>query len=159
MPLRNINIVAYYYPLLEDWNLLNKDAEGYRRRIRSAMREEMIHAVQIMTVRQKYDQSPWVRRQYKSAEAFYAHLLHKIIDELSSTEETQLAILTAAQLHYEDWTITSMQKLRETDRTLHGREGYLATELIRQVAQIRFGEPRAKKPRAFRAQPHLVFGS
>jgi squalene cyclase len=58
MPLRNINIVAYYYPLLEDWNLLNKDAERYRRRIRSAMREEMIHAVQIMTVRQKYDQSP-----------------------------------------------------------------------------------------------------
>ena len=33
-----------------------------------------------------------------------------------------------------------MQKLRETDKRLHGRDGYLVSELIRQLVQIRFGE-------------------
>jgi hypothetical protein len=33
-----------------------------------------------------------------------------------------------------------MQKLRETDKKLHGRDGYLVSELIRQLVQIRFGE-------------------
>ncbi|HYY30462.1 MAG TPA: hypothetical protein VE860_21170 [Chthoniobacterales bacterium] len=155
--MRNINIVAYYYPLLDDWNLLNRDADGYRRRIESAMLEEMIHAVQIMTVRQKYDQSPWVRLHSKSAETFYERILDNIIGELSSTEETRLAILTAAQLYYEDWTITSMQKLRETDRKLHGREGYLASELVRQVAQIRFGEPTSEEAKGHAWDRHRVF--
>jgi hypothetical protein len=31
-------------------------------------------------------------------------------------------------------------KLRETDKKLHGRDGYLVSELIRQLVQIRFGE-------------------
>ena len=30
--------------------------------------------------------------------------------------------------------------LRETDKKLHGRDGYLVSELIRQLVQIRFGE-------------------
>jgi hypothetical protein len=153
----NINIVAYYYPLLDDWDLLNKDAEGYRRRIQSAMLEEVIHAVQIMTVRQKYDQSPWVRHHYESAETFYEQILDKIIDELSSTEETRMAVLISAQLYYEDWTITSVQKLRETDKKLHGREGYLASELIRQVVQIRFGEPMSEEAKGNAWDRHRVF--
>jgi hypothetical protein len=33
-----------------------------------------------------------------------------------------------------------MEELRQTDRKYHGREGYLVIELIRQIAQIRFGE-------------------
>jgi len=33
-----------------------------------------------------------------------------------------------------------MQKLRETDKKLHGQDGYLVSELIRQLVQIRFGE-------------------
>jgi hypothetical protein len=33
-----------------------------------------------------------------------------------------------------------MQKLKETDKKLHGRDGYLVSELIRQLVQIRFGE-------------------
>jgi hypothetical protein len=45
--MRHINIVAYYDPLLDDWNLLGNNAAAYRRRIRSAMREEMIMPVQL----------------------------------------------------------------------------------------------------------------
>jgi hypothetical protein len=33
-----------------------------------------------------------------------------------------------------------MEKLRQTDKKLHGRDGYLVSELIRQIVQIRIGE-------------------
>ena len=33
-----------------------------------------------------------------------------------------------------------MQKLKEIDKKLHGRDGCLVSELIRQLVQIRFGE-------------------
>jgi hypothetical protein len=59
---------------------------------------------------------------------------------LATSREDQEVVCTAAQLYYEDWSITSMQKLRETDKKLHGRDGYLVSELIRQLVQIRFGE-------------------
>jgi hypothetical protein len=49
-------------------------------------------------------------------------------------------VLTAAKLYYEDWTITSMEKLRAMDKKLHGMDGYLVSELIRQLVQIRIGE-------------------
>jgi hypothetical protein len=44
--------------------------------------------------------------------------------------------LHAAQLYYEDWSITSLQKLRKVDKELHGRPGYQVSELIRQLVQI-----------------------
>jgi hypothetical protein len=56
--LGNVNIVAFYYPLLADWDLLQRETHSYRWRIRSAIREEMIHAVQVITVKKRYDQSP-----------------------------------------------------------------------------------------------------
>jgi methyl-accepting chemotaxis protein len=34
-----------------------------------------------------------------------------------------------------------MKDLRRIDRDLHGRDGYMVSELIRQLIQIRFGEP------------------
>jgi hypothetical protein len=52
----------------------------------------------------------------------------------------QELVLTAAKLYYEDWTITSMEKLRAMDKKLHGMDGYLVSELIRQLVQIRIGE-------------------
>jgi hypothetical protein len=138
--LGDVNIVAFYHPLVADWDLMEKDTEAYRMRVRSAIREEMIHSIQIITVKSRYDGSIEFRRQFKTAENYYEHLLGKIIEELAMSREGQEVVFTAAQLYYEDWSITSMQKLREIDKRLHGRDGYLISELIRQVVQIRFGE-------------------
>ena len=138
--LGDVNIVAFFHPLIADWDLMEKDPGAYQMRIRSAIREEMIHSIQVMTVKNRYDRSVELTRQFKTAEAYYEHLLGKIIEELATTREGQEVVYTAAQLYYEDWSITSMQKLRETDKKLHGRDGYLVSELIRQVVQIRFGE-------------------
>jgi hypothetical protein len=138
--LGDVNIVAFYHPLVADWDLMEKDAEAYRLRIRSAIREEMIHSIQVITVKRRYDESLDLMRQFKTAESYYEHLLGKIIEELATSREGQEVVCTAAQLYYEDWSITSMQKLREIDKRLHGRDGYLVSELIRQVVQIRFGE-------------------
>jgi hypothetical protein len=138
--LGDVNIVAFYHPLIADWELMAKDADGYRMRVRSAIREEMIHSIQVMTVKERYDRSTELRGQFRTAESYYEHLLGKIIEELATTAEGQGLVCTAAQLYYEDWSITSIERLRETDKKLHGRDGYLVSELIRQLVQIRFGE-------------------
>jgi hypothetical protein len=138
--LGDVNIVAFHHPLIADWDLMEKDAEAYRMRIRSAIREEMIHSIQVITVKNRYDRSVDLTSQFREAESYYEYLLGKIIEELATTREGQELVCTAAQLYYEDWSITSMQKLKETDKKLHGRDGYLVSELIRQVVQIRFGE-------------------
>jgi hypothetical protein len=138
--LGDVNIVAFYHPLIADWELMEKDADAYRMRIRSAIREEMIHSIQVMTVKSRYDGSSDLTSRFRTAESYYSHLLGKIIEELATSREGQELVCTAAQLYYEDWSITSMQKLREIDKRLHGRDGYLVSELIRQVVQIRFGE-------------------
>jgi hypothetical protein len=138
--LGDVNIVAFFRPLLADWELMDKDDERYRLRIRSAIREEMIHSIQVITVKTRYDNSYGLKSQFKTAESYYQYLLGKIIEELATSKEGQELVCTAAQLYYEDWSITSMQKLRETDKRLHGRDGYLVSELIRQLVQIRFGE-------------------
>ena len=138
--LGDVNVVAFYHPLIGDWDLMEKDAWGYRMRIRSAIREEMIHSIQVITVKSRYEKSIELTQQFKTAERYYEYLLGKIIDELATTSDGQELVCTAAQLYYEDWSITSMQKLRETDQRLHGRDGYLVSELIRQLVQIRFGE-------------------
>jgi hypothetical protein len=138
--LGDVNIVAFYHPLIADWDLMEREAEAYRMRIRSAIREEMIHSIQVLTVKGRYDGSIELTHQFKTAERYYEHLLGKIIEELATTKEGADVVCTAAQLYYEDWSITSMQKLRETDKRLHGRDGYLVSELIRQLVQIRFGE-------------------
>jgi hypothetical protein len=52
--LGNVNIVAFHYPLIADWDLMEKDAEAYRMRIRSAIREEMIHSIQVITIKNRY---------------------------------------------------------------------------------------------------------
>jgi hypothetical protein len=138
--LGDVNIVAFYHPLVADWDLMEKDADAYRMRVRSGIREEMIHSIQVITVKSRYDGSRELTDQFRTAETYYEHLLGKIIEELATSKEGQEVVCTAAQLYYEDWSITSMQKLRETDKRLHGRDGYLVSELIRQVVQIRFGE-------------------
>jgi hypothetical protein len=138
--LGDVNIVAFYHPLVADWEVMEQDTEAYRMRIRSAIREELIHSTQVITVKGRYERSTDLRCQFRTAERYYEHLLGKIIQELATTREGQEVVCTAAQLYYEDWSITSMQKLRETDKKLHGRDGYLVSELIRQLVQIRFGE-------------------
>ena len=138
--LGDVNVVAFYHPLIGDWDLMEKDAGSYRMRIRSAIREEMIHSIQVITVKSRYEKSIELTQQFKTAERYYEYLLGKIIDELATTSDGQELVCTAAQLYYEDWSITSMQRLRETDKRLHGRDGYLVSELIRQLVQIRFGE-------------------
>jgi hypothetical protein len=104
---RDVNIVAFYHPLIADWDLMEKDAEAYRMRIRSAIREEMIHSIQGITVKSRYDRSIDLTRQFKTAESYYEHLLGKIIEELATSREGQKVVCTAAQLYYEDWSITS----------------------------------------------------
>ena len=133
--LGNVNIIAYFHPLLGDWELMENDAQRYLQRVRSAIREEMIHALQITTARKRYEQCVWRNRRYRTAESYYEQLLGAIIDEPATTAEGQQAVLIAAQLYYEDWSITSMERLKDTDRRLHGRDGYLAIELIRQLAK------------------------
>jgi hypothetical protein len=138
--LGNVNIVAFHYPLIADWELMEKDAEAYRMRIRSAIREEMIHSIQVITVKSRYDKSIDLSHQFKTAQRYYQYLLGKIIDELAACSECLKIVCTAAQLYYEDWSITSLEKLRRVDKKLHGRSGYQVSELIRQLVQIRFGE-------------------
>jgi hypothetical protein len=138
--LGNLNVVAFYYPLLADWEIMDREVVPYRQRIRAALQEEMIHAVQVLTVGARYRKSLELQSRFAKAETYYEHLLGQIINELASSPEGRRAVLTAAQLYYEDWSITSLEKLRQTDQRLHGRTGYLASELIRQLVQIRFGE-------------------
>jgi hypothetical protein len=138
--LARVNIVAFYYPLIADWELMEADADRYRQRVKSALREEMIHAVQVLTVKKRYESSCELRRRFADAESYYDHLLGRMIGELARNEVGKKAIITAAKLYYEDWTINSLAKLKKADRKYHGRDGYLVCELIRQLTQIRFGE-------------------
>jgi len=137
--LRNVNIIAFLYPLLADWEVMERRVEDYRLRIRAAFREEMIHAVQVIAVRSRY--ANMREERFPDAEAYYEYLLGKIIEELAINREGQDAVLTAGRLYYEDWTIRNMEDLRRVDRNFHGRDGYMVSELIRQLIQIRFGEP------------------
>jgi hypothetical protein len=155
--LGNVNIVAFYYPLIADWALLEGDISTYRRRIRSAIREEMIHAVQVTTVKKRYDQSPNLVARFENAEDYYESLLGRIIDELTRSEGGQRLVLTAAKLYYEDWTINSMEKLRRADDKYHGRDGYLVSELIRQLVQIRFGEPTSEEAKGGAWDKNRIF--
>jgi hypothetical protein len=138
--LGNVNIVAFFYPLIADWDLMEKKCDEYRQRVRSAIREEMIHSVQVITVKSRYERSAELLRRFRDAETYYEYLLDKIIEELATNKEGQELMLAAAKLYYEDWTITSMEKLRAMDKKLHGMDGYVVSELIRQLVQIRIGE-------------------
>jgi hypothetical protein len=138
--LKNVNIVAFIYPLLADWEVMERQPENYRHRIQAAFREETIHAVQVIAARNRYENTRELQDRFGDTEAFYESLLGKIIDELAVNEEGQEAVLTAARLYYEDWTIVNMEDLRQVDRSRHGRDGYMVSELIRQLIQIRFGE-------------------
>ena len=40
--LAHVNVVAFYYPLIADWELMEADPDRYRQRVQSAVREEMI---------------------------------------------------------------------------------------------------------------------
>jgi len=138
--LGNVNIVAFFYPLIADWALMEKKSDEYRLRVRSAIREEMIHSVQVITVKSRYEGSTELVSRFRDAETYHEYLLGKIVEELATNKEGRELVLTAAKLYYEDWTITTMEKLREMDKKLHGRDGYLISELIRQLVQIRIGE-------------------
>src|ERR1700747_1192276 len=46
--LGNVHIKAFSVPLLGDWELMEQDASRYQQRIQSAIREEIIHALQII---------------------------------------------------------------------------------------------------------------
>lgn len=155
--LGNVNIVAFYHPLIADWGLLKGETNTYRRRIRSAIREEMIHAVQVITVKKRYDQSPDLIARFENAEDYYESLLGRIIEELATSEEGYRLVLTAAKLYYEDWTINSMEKLRSADQEYHGRDGYLVSELIRQLVQIRFGEPTTEEAKGNAWDKNRIF--
>jgi hypothetical protein len=155
--LGGVNIVAYYHSLTGDWELMDRQVDRYRIRVRSAIREEMIHAVQILTVKSRYDRSIDLRNIHRTAESYYEFLLGKIVDELVVVPDATELILAAARLYYEDATITSMAKLRATDQRLHGRSGYLVSELIRQLVQIRCGEPLSEEAKGKAWDKNRVF--
>ncbi|MBV8816645.1 MAG: hypothetical protein JO271_19325 [Verrucomicrobia bacterium] len=138
--LANVNIVAFYYPLITDWDMMEADVNQYRARVRSALREEMIHALQVLTAKARYERSCELGTRFEDAEAYYDDILGKVIQELAGNHVGEKAVLTAAKLYYEDWTISNLERLKEADRKCHGRDGYLVCELIRQIAQIRLGE-------------------
>jgi hypothetical protein len=155
--LGNVNIVAFYYPLIADWDLMDKKSDEYRQRVRSAIREEMIHAVQVITVKGRYEKSAELLSRFKDAETYYEYLLGKIIEELATNKEGREMVLMAAKLYYEDWTISSMEKLREMDKKLHGRDGYLISELIRQLVQIRIGELTSEEAKGIAWDKNRIF--
>jgi hypothetical protein len=139
--LEGVNIIAFYHLLISDWELMERRATWYRVRVRSVIRKEVIRAIQLKTVKARYDQSIEIQNNHPTAEAYYESLLDKIVQELIATPDGRTLVLTAAQLYYEDWSINSMEKLRATDQRLYGRDGYLISELIRQLVQIHCGEP------------------
>jgi hypothetical protein len=155
--LGNVNIVAYYYPLIADWDLMEKKSDEYRQRVRSAIREEMIHSVQVITVKNRYENSAELLSRFKDAETYYEYLLGKIVEELATNNEGEQLVLTAAKLYYEDWTIASMEKLRQMDKKLHGRDGYLISELIRQLVQIRIGELTSEEAKGIAWDKNRIF--
>jgi hypothetical protein len=155
--LGNVNIVAYYYPLIADWELMEKKSDEYRQRVRSAIREEMIHSVQVITVKNRYENSGELLSRFKDAETYYEYLLGKIVEELATNKEGEQLVLTAAKLYYEDWTIASMDKLRQMDKKLHGRDGYLISELIRQLVQIRIGELTSEEAKGMAWDKNRIF--
>jgi hypothetical protein len=155
--LGDVNIVAFFYPLIADWELMEKRSDKYRQRVRSAIREEMIHSVQVMTVKSRYERSAELLRRFKDAETYYEYVLGKIIEELATNKEGEELVLTAAKLYYEDWTVTSMQRLREMDKKLHGRDGYLISELIRQLVQIRIGELTSEEAKGVAWDKNRIF--
>ncbi len=155
--LGSVNIVAFYYPLIADWDLMEKKSDEYRQRVRSGIREEMIHSVQVITVKDRYERSADLVSRFKDAETYYEYLLGKIIEELATNKEGQELVLTAAKLYYEDWSITSMERLREMDKKLHGRDGYLISELIRQLVQIRIGELTSEEAKGIAWDKNRIF--
>ncbi|HEX6567052.1 MAG TPA: hypothetical protein VF020_22365 [Chthoniobacterales bacterium] len=155
--LAHVNVVAFYYPLIADWELMEADPDRYRRRVRAAVREEMIHAIQVLTVKKRYERSSKLSRRFLDAETYYDHLLGTVIAELAESKVGERAVLTAAKLYYEDWTINSIQKLKQADRQYHGRDGYLVCELIRQVTQIRFGELMSEEAKGKAWDKHRIF--
>jgi len=155
--LAHVNVVAFYYPLIADWELMEADPDRYRRRVQSAVREEMIHAIQVLTVKKRYERSYKLSSRFPDAETYYDHLLGRIIAELAESKVGEKAILTAAKLYYEDWTINSIEKLNQADRKYHGRDGYLVCELIRQVTQIRFGELMSEEAKGKAWDKHRIF--
>jgi hypothetical protein len=155
--MEDVNIVAFYAPVLSDWDLMEKDATPYRGRIRAGIREEVIHAVQVITVRDKYRDSTTAREEFPTAEGYYDNVLGKIIGELGSHREGEKIILNAARLYYEDWTIDSMNKLADADKKGHGRQGYMANELIRQLVQINLGEPTSEEAKGKAWDKHRIF--
>jgi hypothetical protein len=155
--LEGINILAVCYPLIADWSLLDDDVEQYRKRICSALREEMIHATQVLTVKKRYEKSDELRRRFVNAETYYNYLLGQIIEELARTQEGENAVLTAAKLYYEDWAISSFEELQQADRKFHGRHGYSVNEIIRQAFQIRFGELTSEEAKGKAWDKHRLF--
>jgi hypothetical protein len=155
--LAHVNVVAFYYPLIADWELMEANPERYRQRVRSALREEMIHATQILTVKRRYERSSDLSSRFLDAETYYDHLLARVIVELARSKVGEKAILTAAKLYYEDWTISSIEKLKQADRKYHGRDGYLVCELVRQVIQIRFGELMSEEAKGKAWDKHRIF--
>jgi len=155
--LQHVNVIAFYYPLVADWEMLEAEPDQYRQRVKSALREEMIHAIQVLTIKRRYERSSELATRFNDAEDYYNHLLGRIIEELASNKVGEKAVITAAKLYYEDWTINSLEKLRQTDRKYHGRDGYLVCELIRQVAQIRFGELMSEEAKGRSWDKHRIF--
>jgi hypothetical protein len=55
----------------------------------------MIHAVQVLTVKKRYERSAELRSRFADGEIYYGSLLGRIIEELASSKEGEKALLTA----------------------------------------------------------------
>ena len=77
------------------------------------VREEMIHAVQVIAARNRFDHTPELPDRFADTEAYYESLLGRIIDELAVTKKATRSNYRG-EVHYEDWTINNMEDLRES---------------------------------------------
>ena len=67
----------------------------------------MIHAIQLLTVKKRFERSSQLRSRFKDAESYYDDILGRIVAELARSKVGEKAVLTAAKLYCEDWRLAA----------------------------------------------------
>lgn len=136
--LDGIEVLCYETEVLED----RKDLKptDFKTRVRAGFREEIIHALQILSTKERFNRlaNP-EKTQERSAGDYYKKIQRDLFNELASTPEGQSLLVDSGRLYYADPTIQTVEDLREYDITYHRREGYITVELTRQLVEIRLG--------------------
>jgi hypothetical protein len=134
-----IGVTAYEKELLKDKDHLNP--QEFKQRVRSGLKEEVIHALQILSTKERFKKLPQsTQEKEKTPGDFYRKVQKELFEELSSTKEGRNLLIASGKLYYANPKISSIEDLKNADITHHKREGYITVELTRQIIQIRLGE-------------------